>query len=88
MSDENARECLKELRLIRYALYLIVLALFLIGAQLGLHFHAQTLGPPRSSAPEMRRTLGTSCGSRAPEIEAARLGEAAMRRHPWGPSGT
>jgi hypothetical protein len=54
MADENSTVYLRELRLIRIALYLIALLLAMIFFALALNFWAESTRPPRMSAHEVQ----------------------------------
>ena len=57
MADENSTVYLRELRLIRIALYLIALLLAMIACVLALNGWAESTRPPRTAANEMRSGL-------------------------------
>jgi hypothetical protein len=57
MAEENSTAYLRELRLIRLALYLIVLLLAMIACVLALNGWAESARSPRTAANEMRSGL-------------------------------
>jgi hypothetical protein len=90
MADENSTAYLRELRLIRIALYLIALLLAMIFCSLAFNFWAESTRPPRTAAHDVRsgrwvqrtRDLGPVAGPWPVASEAAQGASGATQAEP------
>ena len=77
MADENSTVYLRELRLIRIALYLIALLLAMIACVLALNGWAESTRPPRTADREMRLRLWAQRALDGGRVLAERMKSAA-----------